>query len=258
MTHASEPRNPPGSGPAAGASLVDVLATAPLKARGFLANASNHTLLVQVGEPALGVHGVYKPATGERPLWDFPPGSLARREVAAYVVSEALGWEIVPPTVLREDAPMGPGSLQLFVPHDPEEHYFVLVEDPATHPALARIALFDLVTNNADRKASHVLRTDDDWLYGCDHGLTFHVEPKLRTVIWELEGHPVPKRTRRDLARLATELADQRETPVGVRLEGLLDAAEIAALARRAALLAELTALPGVDPERRPYPWPPL
>jgi uncharacterized repeat protein (TIGR03843 family) len=245
------------AGPGRDPQVADLLATAPLRPRGFLANASNHTLLVQVGDAKLGLHAVYKPEAGERPLWDFPRGTLSRREVAAYRVSDALGWELVPPTVLRDDAPMGPGSVQLFVPHDPEQHYFALVDDEAAHPALIRLAVFDLLTNNADRKASHVMRTDDGWIYGCDHGLTFHAEPKLRTVIWDFEGAPLPGAVRRDLGRLAEQLADP-QTPVTVELADLVDAEELRALTRRAQVLQDLPALPQLEPERRPYPWPPL
>lgn len=244
------------TGQGAGTDVPGLLATAPLRPRGFLANASNHTLLVQVGDPALGVHAVYKPRAGERPLWDFPPGTLCLREVAAYVVSEALGWQLVPPTVFRDDAPMGAGSVQLFVPHDPEEHYFALVGDESTHDALVRIAVFDLLTNNADRKASHVMRTEDGWIYGCDHGLTFHPEPKLRTVVWDLQGADIPADVRRDLARFAAELAAGDGATHA--LSELLDAGELAALARRARMLADLPALPAIDADRRPYPWPPL
>jgi uncharacterized repeat protein (TIGR03843 family) len=237
--------------------LHELLATASITPRGFLANASNHTLLVQVGARALGVHAVYKPRSGERPLWDFPDGTLARREAAAFLVDRFLGWGIVPPTVLRTDGPMGAGSVQLFVPHNPELHYFVLVEDRDNHVALARMALFDLVVNNADRKASHVLLADDGRILGVDHGLTFHVEPKLRTVIWELGGRELDPAWRRDLARLATALADESSDLVG-SLAPLLSAEEIGALAHRASILRGLRALPEVEPDRRPYPWPPL
>jgi uncharacterized repeat protein (TIGR03843 family) len=240
--------------------MVDVgelLATAEIKPRGFLANASNHTLLVQIGAKALAVHGVYKPSSGERPLWDFPPGTLAQREAAAFAVSEALGWDMVPPTAFRSDGPMGPGSVQLFVPHDPELHYFVLVEDPDNHPTLARMALFDLLVNNADRKASHVLLSDDGRIRGIDHGLTFHVEPKLRTVIWELGGRPLADELRADLGRLARVLADDEE-PLTTALGALLHPDEVAALAQRASILRGLRALPDIEPEQRPYPWPPL
>jgi uncharacterized repeat protein (TIGR03843 family) len=240
--------------------MVDVhelLATAQIKPRGFLANASNHTLLVQVGAAALGVHGVYKPSAGERPLWDFPAGTLANREVAAYLVSDFLGWAVVPPTVLRTDGPMGPGSVQLFLPHNPELHYFVLVEDRDNHPALARMALFDLVVNNADRKGSHVLLADDGRIQGCDHGVSFHTEPKLRTVIWDLGGYDLRPEWRADLARLAAALADG-SSDLAAELSTVLSAGEIAALAHRASILRGLRALPTIDPEQRPYPWPPL
>ncbi len=237
--------------------VVELLATAEIKPRGFLANASNHTLLVQVGAAALGVHGVYKPSAGERPLWDFPSGTLANREVAAFLVSDFLGWAVVPPTVMREDGPMGPGSVQLFVPHDPELHYFVLVEDRDTHPALARMALFDLVINNADRKGSHVMLADDGRIQGCDHGVSFHTDPKLRTVIWDLEGYELRAEWSADLARLAAALVDD-SSGLATELAALLSEREIAALAHRASILRGLRALPAIDPEQRPYPWPPL
>lgn len=240
--------------------MVDVhelLATATIRPRGFLANASNHTLLVQVGARALGVHGVYKPRSGERPLWDFPSGTLCNREAAAYFVSDFLGWGIVPPTVLREDGPMGAGSVQLFVSHDPDLHYFVLVEDADNHPALARIALFDLLINNADRKASHVLLADDGVIRGCDHGLAFHTDPKLRTVIWELGGRIIPKQQRDDMARLAATLNDP-SAALTAALGELLDPDEVATLRQRAAVLRSLRALPDIPADRRPYPWPPL
>lgn len=249
----------PGSPPPEGATESDALprlASAPLHARGFLANASNHTLLVEVAGGDVPIHAVYKPASGERPLWDFPPGSLCRREVAAWEVDRFLGWGLVPPTVLR-DGPMGPGSVQLFVPHDPEQHYFVLVADPTHHVDLARMAVFDLLCNNADRKASHVMLADGGRIVGCDHGLTFHPEMKLRTVIWELGGKPVEPRWRADCTRLAEAVADPSHG-LTRRLEELLSLPEIETLGLRAGALAETTALPRVEERRRPYPWPPL
>jgi uncharacterized repeat protein (TIGR03843 family) len=237
--------------------LHELLRTAAITPRGFLANASNHTLLVQVGAKALGVHAVYKPRAGERPLWDFPGGTLCEREAAAYVVSDFLGWGLVPPTVLREDGPMGPGSLQVFVPHDPELHYFVLVEDPDNHAALVRMAVFDLVINNADRKASHVMLSEDGRIYGCDHGLAFHTDPKLRTVIWELGGAPIPEQLRADLGLLAAEVADT-DSQVHTALSGLLGPDEVEGLGHRAGILRGLRALPDVKADERPYPWPPL
>jgi uncharacterized repeat protein (TIGR03843 family) len=235
------------------ADVLDRLVADELVVRGFLANASNHTLLVHVGDPVDEVLAVYKPRAGERPLWDFPSGTLCQREVAAYAVSELLGWGLVPPTVLR-DGPMGAGSVQLFVHHDPACHYFMLVDDPAHHAALARIAFFDLLSNNADRKATHVLPAGDGRILACDHGLTFHHEPKLRTVIWDLGGFALPASWRSDMARLAAEI----EAGGGLveHLCELLSPAESAALRQRATQLAELQALPLIREQGRPYPWP--
>ncbi len=233
---------------------LEVLAHADLDVLGLISEASNQTLLCAVGGH-VDTYAVYKPAHGERPLWDFPDGTLHRREVAAYRLSAHLGWGVVPPTVLR-NGPLGPGSLQLFVPHDPADHYFSLVEDARWHPQLVRLAVFDLVTNNTDRKGGHILRgLVDDRLYGIDHGLTFHVQPKLRTVVWDLGGHPVPPPLRDDLAALAGRL-DRADPPDG--LADLLAPAELVVLAQRARRLARLEALPEVPPDRRPYPWPPL
>ncbi len=234
-----------------------LLATAELTVRGFVANASNHTLLIQVGVPEDGTHAIYKPRRGERPLWDFPPGTLCQREAAAWVVSDFLGWQVVPRTVLRE-GPMGLGSVQLFVPHDPEEHYFALVGDERYHDQLARIATFDLLVNNADRKGSHVLRSDvDDRLWGIDHGLTFHPQTKLRTVIWDLPALRLRAAWHADLRRLASALGDAVQ-PVTTQLEALLSVTELTVLRRRAELLAEIDCLPDPPADRRPYPWPPL
>ncbi len=236
--------------------LRTLLATAPLTVHGRIVNASNATTLVQVGEPELDVLGVYKPQSGERPLWDFPTGTLHRREAAAAVVSDLLGWQIVPPTLVR-DGPLGVGSLQLFVPHDPRRHYFVLVEEDVHDEQLARIAVFDLLVNNADRKASHVLLDDDEHLWGCDHGLTFHVEPKLRTVIWEIGGTPLRPEWQADLQRLAVALGDPASTGA-TALAPLLSDRELSMLSSRAGALSRLPSLPDLDPDDRPYPWPPL
>lgn len=233
---------------------LEGLRCADLAVVGMLAGASNHTLLVRVdaGER----FAVYKPRRGERPLWDFPPGTLYRREVAAYEVSDYLGWDLVPPTVAR-DGPLGIGSVQQFMVHDPQEHYFTLIEDDSLHPRLAQLAAFDLLINNADRKGGHVLRVADDGrLVGIDHGLTFHIEPKLRTVIWDLGGTAIPAAWRDDLRRLAAALSGDGDDLAS--LQELLDGDEIAVLRRRAELLAASAALPDVAPDRRPYPWPPL
>jgi len=237
----------------------DRLADAELEPVGYLEGASNSTMLCRLGPDATDADGpfaVYKPQVGERPLWDFPDGSLCRREVAARVVSEALGWGLVPPTVLREGF-AGIGSCQLFVPHDPREHYFVLVEDPAHHQQLARMAVFDLLVNNTDRKGSHVLLGDDGRLWGIDHGVCFHAQPKLRTVIWDLGGWPISDEWRADLARVAQAL-DTDGSRLATELCELLSPVEVAVTGRRARALSRATALPRIAESRRPYPWPPL
>jgi uncharacterized repeat protein (TIGR03843 family) len=215
--------------------------------KGRMPGASNATLLVELALDGATGLAVYKPGRGERPLWDFPP-RLFLREVAAYALSEALGWGLVPLTVRRHDGPHGEGSLQAFVAADFGHHYFTLVEDPAHHPALMRICAFDLVANNADRKSGHCLLGPDGRIAAVDNGLCFHVDEKLRTVIWEFGGAPLPDDVREDLERLARAGAPPA-------LEDLLDAEERAMLRRRAAALAEAGAFPPDDGRGR-YPWP--
>jgi len=208
--------------------------------------SSNATYLVELCRDGNEAQAVYKPVRGERPLWDFPSG-LHKREVAAYVLSEALGWGIVPPTVLRDDAPLGEGSLQLFVPADFEQHYFTLHDHEETHPALMTIATFDLVVNNTDRKSGHCLLGLDGRIYAIDHGLCFSVDPKLRTVIWEFGGESIPDDLVEDVAGVA------REVPPGLR--ALLDADEIDAVKKRAKAVVARPVFP-VDTSGRRYPWP--
>ena len=238
-------------------SLVSTLTSAPLSIHGRIVNASNHTMLVEAatGGSVDGVLAVYKPRAGERPLWDFPFGSLHRREVAAYEVSRYLGWEVVPPTVLR-DGPLGIGSVQLFIDHDPRVHYFVLADDEVHDVALARMATFDLVVNNADRKGGHVLLAPDGHIWGCDHGLSFHVEPKLRTVIWDFGGTPVPDEWCADLRRMTEDL--RAGGVLHQALRDLIDDDEVRMLARRAEAVIQVGVLPDPDEEERPYPWPPI
>jgi uncharacterized repeat protein (TIGR03843 family) len=193
------------------------------------------------------LYGVYKPATGEQSLWDFP-GGLYRREVAAYVLSEALGWDLVPPTVERHDGPFGSGSLQLFVAADYEEHYFTLFDQGDHVETLQTMCAFDIVANNADRKSGHVLLGNDGRLWGIDHGLCFHRQPKLRTVIWDFADEPVPGRLLEDLDRLARDLPDE--------LERLLDDDERSAIIDRIARLVHTATFPEPLGDRPPYPWP--
>lgn len=214
---------------------------------GVIRGSSNSALLVEVCHEDRSVWAVYKPREGERPLIDFAPG-LHRREHAAYLLSEALGWGLVPPTVVREDGPFGVGSLQLFVQHDPLAHYFTLYDAvPESHDALRRIALFDVVANNADRKGGHVLHGVDGRVWGIDHGLCFAAGYKLRTVVWDFGGDPVPE----DLLDAVAPLADA----VPEQLAGLLTSSEVLALQQRVRRLLERPVLP-VDATGRRVPWP--
>jgi uncharacterized repeat protein (TIGR03843 family) len=226
--------------------VLDLLARGAITVKGRLPWSSNRTFLVEVRLDAAAAHAVYKPERGERPLWDFPPG-LHKRELAAYYLSEALGWGLVPPTVRRQ-GPLGDGSLQRFVEADFEQHYFTLREDSGHHDRLRRICLFDLVANNADRKSGHCLLARDGLIYAIDNGLTFHPEPKLRTVIWEFGGEAIPPGPRDDLRRF-------HDGAIPDRLAELLAPAERQALlARTRALLAA-----GRFPDDRDgigYPWP--
>ncbi|MBW8825188.1 MAG: SCO1664 family protein [Acidobacteria bacterium] len=208
--------------------------------------SSNGTFLVEVGCGPEVMLAIYKPGRGERPLWDFPRG-LYRREAAAWRLSSLLGWGIVPETIVR-DGPLGEGSMQRFVVHDPEQHHFTLVEDEAHHDVLRRICAFDIVANNTDRKSGHCLLGDDGNIWAIDQGLCFHPEPKLRTVIWEFGGEAVPAPLLDDIAQMVDAL------PGG--LEAFLDAEELDALRDRAEWLQRAARFPIADNYHRPYPWP--
>jgi len=210
--------------------------------------SSNATFLVELALDGTTTLAVYKPERGERPLWDFPPG-LYKREVAAFLLSEALGWGIVPLTVIR-DGPYGEGSFQHFVHADFEQHFFTLVEDAAHHDHLRRICLFDLLANNADRKSGHCLLGPEGAVYAIDNGLTFHVEPKLRTVIWQFSGEPIPGPLLQDVQRLL-------EAGLPPALAELLDASERKVLAARARAVLAAARFPRDNRGER-YPWPPV
>lgn len=241
-------------------AVLDLLRQAELEPVGRISSASNVTLLCRLGDDRPGgqLLAVYKPERGEAPLRDFPPGTLHRREIAAFVVDRALGWGMVPPTVLRDDGPYGRGSVQLFIDHDPDRHYFTLVEEgvEAVLSQLRRMVVFDVVINNADRKGSHVLLPRDGRIRLVDHGICFHAEPKLRTVAWDFAGEPVPLEARQDIARLADRLDDGAD-PVIRRIGELLEGDEVEALRRRARATADLDRLPHPTGPR-PLPWPPL
>jgi hypothetical protein len=226
------------------------LAEGELEVLGRMAWSSNGTFLGCVSGDDVQMVVVYKPRRGERPLWDFPAGTLCAREVASFVLSEALGWSIVPETVLR-DGPLGVGSVQRFVEHDPEEHYFTLLESHLD--IFRRFAVFDVLANNADRKAGHCLRAQaDGHVWGIDHGLTFHPADKLRTVIWDFAGEPLDAGTLDAVTRVARDA----DGVFGEQLAPLLSPPELDALVSRAEQLVRTGRLPEPDPGYHSVPWP--
>jgi uncharacterized repeat protein (TIGR03843 family) len=228
-----------------------LLSTGAVDILGHIPYSSNYVFLARVRADGSEALAIYKPRRGERPLWDFPQGTLAAREVAAFAVSEVSGWALVPPTVLRRDAPLGPGSLQLFIDHDPERHYFTLVDSRLGEFGV--FAAFDVVINNADRKAGHVLEDAEGRLWAVDHGVTFHTEDKLRTVIWHLAGCPL---TREAVAGLRTlSVALRPEAEARRRLEELVSAREVDAVVRRAQRLLSSGRLPRPSQDHH-LPWP--
>ncbi len=234
--------------------ILTILQTGEMTLRGQFVHGSNYTFLASIVHEDKEYPAVYKPVRGEQPLWDFPGGTLSGREVAAYLVSEFLGWRLVPPTVYRRKAPLGAGSVQLYIEHDPGYHYFTFT--PEDKQRLRPVVLFDLVVNNADRKGGHILIDQDHHLWLIDHGICFHVEDKLRTVIWDFAGEPIPSDLLADLTRLLKEL--EQTAPLVEQLKPYLSPAEIRALERRTRRLIEMGCFPQPAASRRPYPWPPV
>ncbi|HEY8472410.1 MAG TPA: SCO1664 family protein [Natronosporangium sp.] len=256
---------------------VEVLTRGVLEPEGRLVDASNTTLRCWATLDGVKVRCVYKPIAGERPLWDFPDGTLAGREVSAYLVAEATGWELVPPTVHRDDGPLGPGACQLWIEEggDPlvgfiaddelpaDWHRIAAAQDPtgrrytlahADDPRLARMAIFDAVVNNADRKGGHVLVSEAGQLYGVDHGVCFHEQPKLRTVLWGWADQPLPAEAEPVLAKLAEAV----EGSLGEALAAYLSRAEVAALTRRIQRLRDSGRFATPSPDWPAVPWPPI
>ena len=248
------------------AAVLHMLQTGTLEIEGLLPWSSNYTFLVQVcgkldnGETKQ-FEAVYKPRRGERPLWDFAQGTLCSRERAAFLTSSALGWHLTPPTTLRE-GPHGLGSVQLFIPHDPESHYLTFEGNPAYRTQLQQIVLFDILINNADRKSGHVLLQEAGFpdgrnrLWTIDHGICFHTDAKLRTVIWEFAGEPIPA----DLLQALTLFQENlgvNEGGLRSELTRLLSSAEIAALQKRVQRLIREGKFNHPGPGRH-YPWPPI
>ncbi len=231
-----------------GVTAATLLSTGTVEIEGRMPWSSNGTFLVTVADASTTAAAIYKPARYERPLWDFP-GGLYRREVAAYELAQILGWDIVPVTVeVGESAPLGSGSMQLFVDADFEQHYFTLLEGGGYRRALRRMALFDVIANNADRKSGHCLLDRSGRIWGIDHGLCFHTELKLRTVIWDFAGEPLDAEDLNTLRRLDLDELERR-------MSHLLQADEREALGDRLSSLATEGCFP-YPGTSHPYPWP--
>ena len=215
---------------------------------------SNYTFLCNVSHQEENLQAVYKPIRGERPLWDFPSETLAGREVAAYMVSEAGGWGLVPPTIYRQDGPAGPGSLQLFIEHDPDYHYFNF--SPEDKARTRQIALFDVIANNTDRKSGHVLVGPEKRLWLIDHGVCFHAHPKLRTVIWDFAGQPLTPQECTQLNHLKAALS--KNSKLAEDLNEYLSHREIQATIQRIDKLLEEGVFPSPVEGRYSMPWPPV
>jgi uncharacterized repeat protein (TIGR03843 family) len=226
-----------------------------LELKGQFTLGSNYTFYATITYDGQVFKAVYKPQKGEQPLWDFPENSLAGREVAAYLVSEALGWDLVPFTMFRKDGPLGPGSLQEYIEYNPNYHYFNF--KPEDKARLRPVVLFDHLTNNADRKGSHVFfEKDTKHLYAIDHGLCFNVQDKLRTVIWDFAGEPFSPELLAGLQALRPCL--QPPAQLYNDLLRYLSPGEIAALDLRAQNLLGLGEFPYPPDDRRAHPYPPL
>jgi hypothetical protein len=232
----------------ASSQLKQALTLGEFELKGQFMLGSNYTFLVTVHHEGAEFQAVYKPTRGEQPLWDFEENTLALREVAAYLVSESLGLHFVPFTTLREDGPHGAGSLQQYIEYDPEYHYFNFTEQDKQ--LLCPVVFFDLLVNNADRKGSHVFfETDTHKLWAIDHGICFHEVNKLRTVLWDFAGEPIPE----ELLSLLSRTSD-----LPPLLKPYLSPQEISALLARADALLRSRTFPNLPKERRAFPYPPI
>lgn len=221
---------------------------------GLIRNSSNYTFLVTLKNEQGEHQAVYKPRRGERPLWDFPDGTLADREVASHFISQTLGWNLVPPTVMR-DGPNGMGSFQWFVPHDPAENYFTFGERVLEQ--LRVLCVFDCITNNADRKGGHILLDDQERIWAIDNGLTFNVAHKLRTVVWDFQGEEIAPRLLLDLRGLLNDLCND-SAPLTVQLSRHLVSGEITAFQHRIERILKSGRYPVAGKSGLHYPWPPV
>lgn len=234
--------------------VLELLVRGDLDVQGALPWSSNYTLLATVTHEGMQGLAVYKPRRGERPLWDFPRGTLCQREVAAYVLNELLGWGLVPPTVLR-DGPYGVGSVQLFIDANHEAHLFTMQQEGGYEATIERLAVFDIIANNADRKSGHCLKGNDGRLWAIDHGICFHNEMKLRTVLWDYAGQPIRADIMADLRSLHELL--QGGDALAEALDSLLAPEEVQSLRRRLDRLLARGKYP--EPGRgHNVPWPPV
>ncbi|MGY1590990.1 SCO1664 family protein [Geodermatophilus sp. SYSU D00708] len=246
-----QPAAPDLRSPVDDAEARTLLLDGEIDLEGRMLDASNVTLVGTIRTDELEGECVYKPVAGERPLWDFPDGTLAGREVAAALVSEATGWRVVPPTVLR-DGPFGPGMVQLWVDGDPTVDLAAFVR--SDHPGLRRMAVFDAVVNNADRKGGHIIPTPEGHVYGVDHGICFSVDPKLRTLLWRWAGKPLPAEALEVLERLRDDLLGD----LGERLHEHLTRREVRRTQQRAADLLRTGCHPQPSGDWPALPWPPF
>ena len=243
----------PGGSLTTAEALTALRSAEGLRPVGRLADASNATFLCELEGTTPAVQVIYKPIRGEQPLWDFPEGTLAGREVAAFELSEALGLHVVPPTILR-DGPAGEGAVQLWIEHLGVQRAIDAVN--GSDPALRPIVLFDAIINNGDRKAGHLLPIDDSVILGVDHGVTFAVEPKLRTVLWNWRSDPLLPSERSVLALGAALLDARGPDALAARLHTLISAEEVVALRERIDALIAADCLPEPSPEWPALPWP--
>jgi hypothetical protein len=234
--------------------ILTILQEGDLSISGQFMESSNYTFLGQVCGEGYQYPVVYKPQKGETPLWDFPAGTLCKREVAAFVISELLGWDLVPATVYCRKGPLGGGSLQLFVDNDSDRHYFSFNQE--TKERLRPAALFDLLINNADRKGSHILLDEHDHLWLIDHGVCFHQEYKLRTVVWDFAGQTIPESLLADIHQANHMLTENHNTLKEIRR--WLSIIEVQALQTRLEMIQQMKTFPFPDKNRRVFPWPPL
>jgi uncharacterized repeat protein (TIGR03843 family) len=237
--------------PADDAESLLLLGEGVIDLEGRMLDASNVTLVGTIRRGEVVGECVYKPVAGERPLWDFPDGTLAGREISAFLVSEATGWRVVPPTVLRE-GPFGPGMVQLWIDGDQDVDLTAFVR--RDDPALRRMAVFDAVVNNADRKGGHIIPMPDGHVYGVDHGICFSVDPKLRTLLWRWAGKRLPE----DAVAMLERLAEELRGDLGAQLDEHLTRREVRCTQQRVAELLRTGRHPEPSGEWPALPWPPF